>query len=126
MTKHRIIILNKQPKIKQLAARPLGKKTGKCSTPNCNGEGNTRGSKYGYTNHTSVKYCPNIIKTCVSIIKKEKIHLESTEIDSISLKKAKGKELLENMPSLDLLKKVDDLNVQIRSLENEKRLGNVI
>jgi hypothetical protein len=76
--------------------------------------------------HTSAKFCPNKIKTCVSTVKKEKRNIESIESESISLKKSKEKEILENTHSLDLQKKIDDLKVQIRSLENEKRLGNVI
>jgi hypothetical protein len=71
-----------------------------------------------------VKYCPNKIKTCVSSVKKENKSLDSIEINRTSVKASK--EVLDKTTSLDLVKNIEELKVQIRSLENEKMLGKVI
>jgi len=116
--------LNKLPKEKQLAAKSLGKKNSKCSTVNCDGKGNTREAKYGWTNHTSVKYCPNRTRTCVPSANKENINLDYIERNRISATSQEN--LLDKTSSLEIFKNIEELKVQIRSLENDKRLGNLI
>jgi hypothetical protein len=103
----KIIFLNENQK-KSCLSLKFSEMTGRCMTANCDGSGNTRKQ---YKSHASSKYCP--------------LNKAQKKIKNLNVRIKHVQDLPDKKDFLDLSSQNQMLETKIRTLENEKYLGNV-